>query len=147
MRFLLLLTLIIATPLHAICKEATIGTIDNSEKINRYLRNINNIPQDRFKKQATIQILDKTTAKSLNKELTMKESFSYGNIQIIPHKCWQSPPSQKPDSKILLEVNEVNPKDNTDIKNIFLGWMISSSPSISGLQHPIYDITALNCQD
>jgi hypothetical protein len=32
-------------------------------------------------------------------------------------------------------------------KRIFYGWMFSSSPSVSSLEHPIYDITALNCKN
>ncbi len=145
MKFLFLLIITLSLPLQAISKTDE-GAIDNSDKINKYLRNIQNISPSRFKKQAFIQILDKTTTKSLDKKLNLKESFRYGNIQITVHKCWQAPPSQKPDSKILIEVNEISPKDKSDIKNIFLGWMIASSPSVSGLEHPIYDITALNCQ-
>lgn len=161
MRFFILLTLLLY-PIQAICQD--LGTniendtginIDkninvkeeNSKKITRYQNNLLKIPTNRFKKHAVIQILDKTTAKTLEKKLKLKEEFTYSTIKITAHRCWQAPSSEKPDSKILLEINEVNPKDEADIKNIFLGWMIASSPSVSGLEHPIYDISAINCQD
>ena len=121
--------------------------IDNSGKINEYLKNLTNVSQSRFKNHAILKILDKTTAKFIDKKLALKENFSYGTIQITVHKCWQAPLSQKPDSKILVEINEVNPKDETEVTNIFLGWLVASSPSISGLEHPIYDVTAISCQD
>jgi len=28
---------------------------------------------------------------------------------------------------------------------VFSGWMFSSSPAISALEHPVYDITLLAC--
>lgn len=141
MKFFLILTSFLLLSLESNAK------IDNSKKVNEYLNNLTNITKSRLKEYANLKILDKTTAKFIDIKLSLKESFSYGMIQIIAHKCWQAPLSQKPDSKILVEINEVNPKDPTDINNIFLGWLIASSPSISGLEHPIYDVTAISCQD
>lgn len=96
---------------------------------------------------ALVQILNKTTAKTSYTELKVNEKTNFGSIKIIPHKCWQSPREQKPESKILLEVFEIknDGKDKITEKRIFYGWMFASSPSISGLEHPIYDITAINC--
>lgn len=123
---------------------------NNEEKtklIADYKNRIKNIDSSRFKNIAEIQILNKNTAKTQIARIKSGESYKYGNIIITSHKCWQAPLTQKPDSKILLEVDEINLKKEGEVNNIFLGWMISSSPSISGLEHPIYDITALNCKD
>jgi hypothetical protein len=30
-------------------------------------------------------------------------------------------------------------------KALFSGWMFASSPAISGLEHPVYDVTLLSC--
>lgn len=97
---------------------------------------------------AVVQALNKTTAKTSILELKVGEKFIFGSIKIIPHKCWQSPPEQKPENKILLEIIESKHESNEKIieKRIFYGWMFSSSPSISGLEHPIYDIIAINCK-
>lgn len=102
----------------------------------------------RYGNYAIVQALNKTTAKTSYLELKVGEKFSFGNIVITPHKCWQSPLSKKPENKILLEVSEVKNEanDKTFEKRIFFGWMFSSSPSISGLEHPIYDIIAINCK-
>jgi len=100
-----------------------------------------------FTNYALVQILNKTTAKTSFTELKINDKTNFGSIKIIPHKCWQSPLEQKPESKILLEVFETKNegKDKITEKRIFYGWMFASSPSISGLEHPIYDITAINC--
>lgn len=121
--------------------------LQKAQLIAKHKEEIKKIKNHRFKKIAKIQILNKNTAKTQIQEIKTGESFKYGNIIITPHKCWQAPLTQKPDSKILLEVDEIDLKNENEVNNIFLGWMVASSPSISGLEHPIYDITALNCKD
>lgn len=117
---------------------------------------LDNIDSSRFFNIAVLQILDKTTAKTSILEIKIGEKKEFGRIVIKVDKCWQAPLDQKPDSRILLEVFEKNLAQN--IKNqekfdkkaknerIFFGWMISSSPSISSLEHPVYDIVALKCK-
>jgi len=99
----------------------------------------------RFYNTAVIQGMNKTTAKSSLMEMRIEEKINFGQISIIAHKCWQSSLDQKPESKILLEVFENKAGENP--KRIFYGWMFASSPSISGLEHPIYDLTALSCKN
>ncbi len=100
--------------------------------------------ESRLYNTAIIQGLNKTTAKTSILEMKMEDVIKFGQIQIIAHKCWQSPLDQKPESKILVEVME-----NKEGKSsrIFYGWMFASSPSISGLEHPIYDLTAISCKN
>jgi hypothetical protein len=102
----------------------------------------------RFNNIAIVQALNKTTAKTSILNLRVGEKTSFGSLKIIAHKCWQSPLEQKPENKILLEIFEFRneSEEKSQEKRIFYGWMFSSSPSISSLEHPIYDITALNCK-
>ena len=103
----------------------------------------------RFNNVAIVQALNKTTAKTSVLDLKVGEKISFGSLKIIAHKCWQSPLEQKPENKILLEIFEFKneSEEKSSEKRIFYGWMFSSSPSISGLEHPIYDIIALNCKN
>ena len=103
----------------------------------------------RFNNVAVVQVLNKTTAKTSILNLKIGEKISFGSLKIIAHKCWQSPLEQKPENKILLEVFEFKneSEEKSQEKRIFYGWMFSSSPSISSLESPIYDITALNCKN
>lgn len=94
---------------------------------------------------AIVQGLNKTTAKTSILEIPVDAEVNFGQISIIAHKCLQAPLDQKPESKILLEVLER--KNNEPKKRIFYGWMFASSPSISGLEHPIYDLIALSCKN
>ena len=97
---------------------------------------------------ATVQALNKTTARTSVLEMKLGEKISFGQLRIIARRCWQAPLDQKPESKILLEVFENKNDENGQTKEtrIFYGWMFASSPSISGLEHPIYDLIALGCK-
>ena len=103
------------------------------------------VDSSRFYNKAVLQILNKTTAKASIVEVGVGEKTEMGKLFIKVDKCWQAPLDQKPDSRVLLEVFET--KADGAIKRIFFGWMISSSPSISSLEHPIYDVTALSCKN
>lgn len=91
---------------------------------------------------AIIQGLNKITAKTSALEIKIGDQIRFGQIIIIAHKCWKASLDQTPESKILLEIFEI--KEDIPTK-IFYGWMFASSPSISGLEHPIYDLTAIGC--
>jgi len=106
------------------------------------------IDPSRFYNTAVVQGLNKTTAKTSILELKIGEKVKFGTIAIIAHKCWQASLDQKPENKILLEIFE-EPTDGIKQSEtrIFYGWMFSSSPSLASLEHPIYDITALNCKN
>lgn len=106
------------------------------------------IEPEAFNPVAVIQALNKITAKTSLLEIKIGEEIKFGKLTIVAKKCWKSALDQKPDNKILLEVFENSSEldDAKKEKRIFYGWMISSSPSISGLEHPIYDIIAINCK-
>lgn len=104
---------------------------------------ISQISEENFADIATLQGLNKITAKVSNLQISVGNSQDFGKLTILVHKCHKAPPEERPENKILIEVFENNAMDK---KQIFYGWMLSSTPSISSLEHPIYDITAINCQ-
>ncbi len=110
---------------------------------------VDNIDPSRFYNTAVIQALNKTTAKTSIIEMRVGEKVSFGSLKVIAHKCWQASLDQKPENKILIEVFETKNDGTGQAKEqrIFYGWMFASSPSISGLEHPIYDLIALNCRN
>lgn len=104
----------------------------------------------RFNNFAIIQGLNKITAKTSLLEIKVGSSIRFGKLIISAHKCWQAALDQKPESKILLEILDDSSSSENNAKGtsrIFYGWMFSSSPSVSALEHPIYDITAVGCKN
>ena len=45
------------------------------------------------------------------------------------------------------EIFEEKSGSKEQMKKVFYGWMFASSPSISGLENPIYDLVATGCKN
>lgn len=93
----------------------------------------------------TIQALNKITGKSYEYKVKINDSQDFERLIITPLYCWKSSPSEIPENKVLLKV--VENKINKGQEEIFYGWMFSSSPSISTLEHPMYDVKIVNCEN
>jgi hypothetical protein len=93
--------------------------------------------------KATVLITNKITAKSQLLTVNVGASAFFGNIEIFPLKCWKSPSKYNPESKAYIRV--VERRIDEDSKNIFRGWFFSSSISLSTMEHPIYEISIIDC--
>lgn len=93
----------------------------------------------------TVQVLNKITAS--NTELTIEAGGKtlFGNLVIEAIDCWKSPPEERPEEAGLIRVWEG--KNNEPLARRFYGWMFSSTPGLSALEHPIYDIVMLECNE
>jgi hypothetical protein len=105
--------------------------------------NLDNSTQNNYTTGALLQGLNKITARTSKLAVTFEHPIKFGNLSIILHSCWKSPPEDAPENKALLEMWEEIPGEVR--KKIFSGWMFSSSPLISAPEHPVYDITLLEC--
>jgi hypothetical protein len=116
------------------------------EKINKEKVTLDKIDPERFGEIAILQGLNKVTAKSSRLETKVEEEIVFGQLKIKVLKCIKSRPEERPENKILIKISELQTEEREEGKNIFFGWMFSSSPSLSSLEHPIYDITAIECK-
>lgn len=95
---------------------------------------------------ALLQGLNKVTARIQEIEAPLGEVARFGNLEIIARSCWQSSPDDDAqENASLLEIWEL--KSGESPLRIFMGWMFASTPSLSTLQHPVYDITVRGCVD
>lgn len=99
---------------------------------------------DAYYASAKIIALNKITANSKEILLTIGKPSYFHNAEITLKKCWKSPDQYMPNDQILLNVNEK--KLDEDSKNIFHGWLISSQPALSSVEHPVYEIFAVECR-
>ena len=96
-----------------------------------------------YEEIAILEALDKITGRVFTLEAAIGSEVEFGRLRINPYKCYKSPPEQPPESIAFLEIRETTP--NQEIKRVFAGWMFASSPGLSTLEHPIYDIVVLDC--
>ena len=94
--------------------------------------------------KAQLQALDKITARISTVEASVGASRFYGTLEITVSRCAFHPPEEPPENAAFMTVydrgyNGLNPK------LVFAGWIFSSSPAVSALEHPVYDLTLLTC--
>lgn len=92
---------------------------------------------------AVLQGLKKVTAETSTFEVPLDTPTHFGTLTITLKKCSKSAPEDRPENVALLLIEDQKP-DEPPI-TAFSGWMFSSSPAISALEHPVYDITLLEC--
>jgi hypothetical protein len=93
---------------------------------------------------AVLQGLDKISAKVSQIEAPVGSSVKFGSLLILVRDCEQNRPEDAPENAAFLQIYETPPGEET--KRLFSGWMFSSSPALSGLEHPVYDVTLLGCK-
>lgn len=100
-------------------------------------------PKAQFFSAVLLQGHNKVTAKVTAIEAPVGSVVRWGNLEIIARRCWQAAPDERPENAALLEIRELKP--NEEPKRVFLGWMFSSSPALSALEHPVYDLAVTRC--
>ena len=95
-----------------------------------------------FLEKAKIVIMNKITANSKEFELPVGSKAKYGHAELIIHKCAKSD-DPAIGSMILVTLKDTGEKE--DIKTLFSGWVFSKSPSISAVEHPVYQLLAISC--
>jgi len=95
---------------------------------------------------AQFSALDKITARIEKLELSLSDEAVLGSLTIILKSCQNRPPDYLPESAAYVEIYDKLNKNYEEGTLIFSGWMFSSSPAISALEHPIYDIFLISCK-
>ena len=103
---------------------------------------------------AELQLLDKITARISTKSVSVGGGTEFGTLELRVHYCAYRPPEEPPENVAFIMIfdngyAEKKPKEAQKAqkaqKALFSGWMFASSPAISGLEHPVYDVTLLSC--
>jgi hypothetical protein len=100
---------------------------------------------------AELQLLNKITARISTKLVPVGGGTEFGTLELRVHYCAYRPPEEPPENVAFIMIfdngyAEKKPKKAQKAqKALFSGWMFASSPAISGLEHPVYDVTLLSC--
>ncbi len=84
--------------------------------------------------------LDKLTGLTGDMELARGQSASNGRLTIQLDACRY--PADNPAGEAQAHLTIV---DSSRSEAVFSGWMLSSSPALSALDHPRYDVWVLRC--
>ncbi|TAN49841.1 MAG: DUF2155 domain-containing protein [Rhodospirillales bacterium] len=93
---------------------------------------------------AILQALDKITARVQTLEAPVGDTLKFGTLQVIVRVCYRRPAEETPESSAFLDVWEM--KHGQAPLEVFRGWVFASSPALSAVEHPVYDVWLLDCR-
>ena len=108
-----------------------------------------NLPQNK----SIIRALNKQTGRTKDIEIAVGENQIFENILINIYACYTRPEYETPENSVFVKISETTSSYKEEIntvkegKTIFSGWMFSSNPSLSAMEHPNYDIWLLECKN
>lgn len=94
----------------------------------------------------SLQALNKITARVSELQARVGESARFGALLIEPQTCMVTPPTEAPESAAFLQIKEILP-GSAEERGVFSGWMFASSPGLSAMDHPVYDVWVMSCLD
>jgi hypothetical protein len=95
---------------------------------------------------AVLRALDKVTARVSTLEAPIDAETRFGTLVVTPRACLVAPPIDPPERAAFLEIRDRGPRGGEG-RLLFSGWMFASSPGLSALEHPIYDLWLLDCRE
>lgn len=94
---------------------------------------------------ALMQAMDKVTGRVNELTIPVNSKISFGDFSLVLRACKRRPAEETPENFAFIDVTDKS--FGTEEYNIFRGWILSSTPGISAIEHPIYDVWLLECLD
>lgn len=91
-------------------------------------------------KGAQLRILDKLTGALQDADIALGQTASMGKITVMLNECRYPADNQTAEAEAYLTIF-----DTAVTAPVFQGWMIASSPALSALDHPRYDVWVMRC--
>ena len=84
-------------------------------------------------------MLNKVTAQVSSIEIPAGEEVLIYDLKVLNKSCHISLPEENPLVAVYLIIDDLKGENN------FSGWMVKDLPSISSMEHPLYDIWVKDC--
>jgi len=94
---------------------------------------------------ALMQAMDKVTGRVNKLTVPLNTKISFGDFSFVVRACKKRPAEETPENFAFVDVTDKS--FGSEEYNIFRGWMLSSTPGINAIEHPIYDVWLLECTD
>ncbi len=100
--------------------------------------------KDGIKRMVILRGLDKITARATTINAPIGVPVKYATLTITARYCYSTPITETPETTAFLQI--VDRRPDQPERKIFSGWMLASSPSLNGMEHPLYDIWVISCK-
>jgi hypothetical protein len=95
--------------------------------------------------ELTMRGLDKITGRPTAISAPIGKPVHFATLTITARYCYSTPPSETPETTAFVQVEDHRPDQPG--RRVFSGWMYASSPGLNALEHPLYDVWVISCNN
>jgi hypothetical protein len=99
--------------------------------------------KDGIKRLLALRGLDKITGRPSNIFAPIGVPVKFATMTITARYCYSTPQSEPPETTAFVQITDDRPDQSE--RKLFSGWMLASSPSLNGVEHPLYDVWVISC--
>ena len=93
----------------------------------------------------TMRGLDKITGRPTSITAQIGKPIKFATLTITARFCYSTPQSETPETAAFVQIEDHRPDQAS--RRIFSGWMYASSPGLNGVEHPLYDVWVISCNN
>jgi len=89
--------------------------------------------------------LEKITGRPTNIAAPIGKPVRFATLTITARFCYSTPQSETPETTAFVQIEDHRP--DQPARRVFSGWMYGSSPGLNGVEHPLYDVWVISCNN
>jgi hypothetical protein len=89
--------------------------------------------------------LDKITGRPTSITAQIGKPVQFATLTITARFCYSTPASETPETTAFVQIEDHRP--DQPARSVFSGWMYGSSPGLNGVEHPLYDVWVISCNN
>jgi hypothetical protein len=89
--------------------------------------------------------LDKITGRPTSITAPIGKPVHFATLTITVHFCYSTPQSETPETTAFVQIEDHRPDQPP--RRVFSGWMYGSSPGLNAVEHPLYDVWVISCNN
>jgi hypothetical protein len=95
--------------------------------------------------QLLLRGLDKITGRPTNITAPIGKPVHFATLTITARYCYSTPASETPETTAFVQIEDHRPEQPS--RSVFSGWMYGSTPGLNGVEHPLYDVWVISCNN
>lgn len=89
--------------------------------------------------------LDKITGRPTNITAPIGKPVRFATLTITARFCYSTPQTETPETTAFVQIDDQ--RTDQPARRVFSGWMYGSSPGLNGVEHPLYDVWVISCNN
>jgi hypothetical protein len=89
--------------------------------------------------------LDKINGRPTSITAPVGKPVRFATLTITARFCYSTPASETPETAAFVQIEDHRPDQSA--RRIFSGWLYGSSPGLNAVEHPLYDVWVISCNN